>query len=195
MRLVAAGVAHVVVTCPEREHDAFGAALHGLPVRCVSGGPTRQASVSRGLDALAEHPGDTPVMVHDAARPLASAALMGRLLDAIREGAAAALPGLPVADTIKRVVDDVVEQTLDRRELVAVQTPQVFLLETLREAHDAGAHLAGDEQVALSDDAGLVERFTGVRVRVVMGEDRAMKITTATDLALAEAMVTSGRWT
>jgi len=88
-----------------------------------------------------------------------------------------------------------VTETLDRRELVVVQTPQAFRADLLRGAHQAGRLLALDEHTAVSDDAGLVERFSDVDVHVVPGEDQAMKITTRTDLALAEAMLGSGAWT
>lgn len=193
-RLVDAGTTDVVVTCPAAHARAFAAALADLPVRCLPGGATRQRSVALGLDALAAHDDAAVVLVHDAARPLASTALMQRLVAAVEEGAEAVLPGLPVTDTIKRVVDGVVQATVDRRELVAVQTPQVFRLGALRAAHAAGAHLAEDERTAASDDAGLVERLVGLPVHVVPGEDRAMKITTVTDLALVETMLAQGTW-
>jgi 2-C-methyl-D-erythritol 4-phosphate cytidylyltransferase len=192
VRLRAAGVGEIVVTCPSaREHDVVRA-LAGLSARCVPGGLTRQASVAAGLTALA--PDADVVLVHDAARPLASRALIERLLAALAAGERAVIPGLPVVDTIKRVADGAVAQTLDRRELVAVQTPQGFARDLLVEVHERGAHLAAAEATAISDDAGLVERFSDVAVAVVPGEDQAMKITTRVDLALAEAMLSSGQW-
>lgn len=191
-RLVAAGVDEIVVTCPAGRAEDVAAALVDLPVRCVTGGATRQASVAAGLAALGSGP--EAVLVHDAARPLASPAMMRRLLEALAGGAAAVLPGLPVVDTIKRIAGGAVVQTLDRRELVAVQTPQGFARELLAQVHERGADLAADESTAVSDDAGLVERFSDVAVVVVAGEDRAMKITTALDLALAESMLASGQW-
>lgn len=173
----------VVVVVPPADAEAEGA---------VAGGATRSESVRAGLRAVARNAGI--ICVHDAARPLASTALMQRLVAAVEDGAEAVLPGLPVTDTIKRVVDGVVQATVDRRELVAVQTPQVFRLGALRAAHAAGAHLAEDERTAASDDAGLVERLVGLPVHVVPGEDRAMKITTVTDLALVETMLAQGTW-
>lgn len=191
-RLRAAGIEEIVVTCPSGRDDDVARVLVGLPVRVVPGGVSRQASVAAGLAALG--PGAGVVLVHDAARPLASAALIGRLLGAIAAGERAVIPGLPVIDTIKQVVGGAVAQTLDRAELVAVQTPQAFARDLLVAVHEAGAALASAEATAVSDDAGLVERFSDVAVSVVAGEDQAMKITTRLDLALAEAMLASGQW-
>lgn len=191
-RLRAAGVEDIVVTCPSGREAEVARVLADLPVRCVVGGVTRQASVAAGLAALA--PGAEVVLVHDAARPLASPALIQRLLAALAAGERAVIPGLPVVDTIKRVAGGAVAQTLDRRELVAVQTPQAFARDLLVEVHERGADLARAEATAISDDAGLVERFTDVAVAVVAGEDQAMKITTRVDLALAEAMLAGGQW-
>ena len=191
-RLSAAGVSDIVVTCPVGMDDGVARLLTGLPVRCVPGGASRQASVAAGVAALGA--GVDVVLVHDAARPLASPALIGRVLDKLAEGERAVIPGLPVVDTIKRVARGVVSQTLERGELVTVQTPQGFARELLALVHERGAALAVDEASAVSDDAGLVERFSEVAVAVVAGEDRAMKITTRRDLALAEAMLASGEW-
>lgn len=191
-RLRAAGVEDIVVTCPTGREGEVTSALADLRVRCVAGGVTRQASVAAGLAALA--PGAQVVLVHDAARPLASSGLIERLLAALAAGERAVIPGLPVVDTIKRVAAGAVAQTLDRRELVAVQTPQGFARDLLVEVHERGADLAATEATAISDDAGLVERFSDVAVAVVAGEDQAMKITTRVDLALAEAMLASGQW-
>lgn len=191
-RLRAAGIEEIVVTCPPGQGDDVADALRDLAVRCVPGGITRQASVAAGLAAL----GDAAevVLVHDAARPLASPALIARLLDRLRGGDRAVIPGLPVVDTIKRVSDGEVAETLDRRTLVGVQTPQGFARDLLVAVHERGAELAKDEATALSDDAGLVERFSDVAVSVVAGEDQAMKITTRRDLVLAHAMLASGQW-
>ncbi|WP_420114765.1 IspD/TarI family cytidylyltransferase [Pseudactinotalea sp.] len=157
------------------------------------GGPSRQESVVRALAAADPRKAEV-VLVHDAARPLAPVAMIASVIDAVRAGAHAVIPGLPVADTIKRVRGDVVAETVDRAELVAVQTPQGFDFATLYRAHRAGRDLAADERTAVSDDAGLVERFLDVSVHVVPGDDRAMKVTTAADLALAEALLANGTW-
>jgi len=138
---------------------------------CVTGGATRTASVRAGV---ADVPEDVAViLVHDAARPLLPADVVPRLLDALGEGFDGALPGLPLADTVKRVRDGAVAETLSRDELVAVQTPQAFVAPVLRAA------LARGEEG--TDCASLVEA-SGGRVRVVDGDERLLKITTRADL-------------
>lgn len=146
----------------------------------VPGGARRQDSVRQGLDHLL--PETTVVLVHDAARPFADPELIRRVqAAAARHGAA--VPGIPVADTLKRVTArSLVETTVDRRQLVAVQTPQGFRTEVLRRAH---AHAWKTNQTA-TDDAGMVENL-GVPVTVVEGDPRNFKLTTPQDLALAEA--------
>ncbi len=145
----------------------------------VTGGPSRAASVRNGL----AHCGDaTIVIVHDAARPLASADLFHAVVTAIERGADAAIPGLTLTDTVKRVTskDDVtlVVETLAREELVAVQTPQAFRREVLERAHADG----GDA----TDDAGLVEAL-GALVVVIPGEATNVKITHLGDLEVLGA--------
>jgi 2-C-methyl-D-erythritol 4-phosphate cytidylyltransferase len=139
---------------------------------CVTGGATRTASVRAGV---AEVPEDAAViLVHDAARPLVDDEVVGRLIGALGEGFDGAVPGLPVRDTVKRVADGVVAETLARDELVAVQTPQAFVAAVLRSA------LARGEG---SDCASLVESAGG-RIRVVAGHERLLKVTTKADLDL-----------
>jgi 2-C-methyl-D-erythritol 4-phosphate cytidylyltransferase len=142
----------------------------------VAGGATRSASVRAGLGVV---PGDADVVVvHDAARPCATPQLFAAVVAAVRAGAAAAVPGLPVVDTVKRVDDDgVVMSTLDRTGLVTVQTPQAFTASALRAAH--GGHPEA------TDDAALVERAGG-RVVVVAGEPANAKVTGPADLVAAE---------
>jgi 2-C-methyl-D-erythritol 4-phosphate cytidylyltransferase len=164
-RSACAGV--VLVVAPERA----GAAEPGADA-VVAGGATRSASVRAGLAAVPEDA--EVVVVHDAARPAATPALFAAVVAAVRAGADGALPGVPVVDTIKRVAGDVVMATLDRAELVAVQTPQAFLASTLRRAHAAGGEA--------TDDGALVEAAGG-RVVVVPGEPDNVKITTPADLA------------
>ncbi|GEL95746.1 IspD/TarI family cytidylyltransferase [Cellulomonas composti] len=206
-------VAAVVVTAPASYVDEFRVALAGLPrVVVVPGGSTRQASVAAGLAALTvprdrsagtdgpsddDPPDDGPsdddgvvVLVHDAARAFAPPVLVARVVAAVRAGHPAVVPGLAVADTIKRVeAPDAsgaarVADTVPRAQLRAVQTPQGFDLTLLRRAHAAAADAAHDETLAASDDAGLVERL-GEPVWVVAGDPRAAKVTTAHDLAMA----------
>ena len=166
----------------------------GAPLQVVAGGATRQASVAAGLAALGAHLDDeTTVLVHDAARPFASPALVARVAAAVAAGHGAVVPGLPVTDTVKRVgrADgtgaEPVRGTVERADLRAVQTPQGFRLGVLRRAHDEAARHAHDESLAATDDAGLVERL-GLDVWVVPGDERAAKITTARDLRVAELL-------
>ncbi|MBG6139193.1 2-C-methyl-D-erythritol 4-phosphate cytidylyltransferase [Longispora fulva] len=169
----------VVVAAPPGEVDTVQAMLpEGVLV--VEGGATRQSSVANALRAVpAEY---TIILVHDAARALTPPAVIARVAAAVRAGALAVIPVLPVVDTIKRVDDagDVLA-TVDRAVLRAVQTPQGFDRKTLTTAHDQ----AGDD---LTDDAGLVEMM-GVRVATVPGDDLAMKITRPLDLKIAEALL------
>lgn len=143
----------------------------------VTGGATRAESVRAGLVEV-----DTAavaIVVHDAARPLVDDAVLERVLRPLSEGWAGVVPGLPVADTVKRVAEDVVTGTVDRADLVTVQTPQAFPAETLRAAY------AGD-LVGATDCASLVERAGG-RVRIVEGDVRLLKVTTPDDLARVES--------
>jgi 2-C-methyl-D-erythritol 4-phosphate cytidylyltransferase len=138
---------------------------------CVTGGSTRADSVRL---ALAEVPEDaTVVLVHDAARPLVTEEIVARVLSPLGEGWDGAVPGLPLADTVKRVSGDAVVETVPRDDLVAVQTPQAFVSSVLRSASTGDA----------SDCAALVERAGG-RVKVVPGDPRLLKITEPSDLEL-----------
>jgi 2-C-methyl-D-erythritol 4-phosphate cytidylyltransferase len=170
----------VVVAPPGWEEPAILLAEElgcGKVTASVPGGSSRGESVALGL---AEVPDDAAaVLVHDAARPLVTDAVLERLLGALGEGWDGAVPGLPVADTIKRLADGAVVETLPRSELAAVQTPQAFVPDVLRRA------LAGDVAAA-SDCASLVEAAGG-RVTVVEGDPRLLKVTSAEDLALVEA--------
>ena len=143
----------------------------------VLGGATRSESVRAGLSAIPETA--SIIVVHDAARPLASKDLYDAVIDAVKSGVEAAIPGVSLSDTIKKVTaDGFVAQTIERSQLVAVQTPQAFDAAALRKAH------AGTDEA--TDDAGLIEAAGG-RVRVVNGEPMNSKITERRDLALMEA--------
>ncbi len=159
----------VVVVVPSDDAEREGS---------VAGGSTRCGSVRAGLAAVPD--GADVVCVHDAARPLASTALYGRVIDAVRQGADGAVPGVPVPDTIKVVAGEVVVDTPDRDTLVAVQTPQAFRADVLRAAHACCAEG--------TDDAVLVERAGG-RVVVVAGEATNVKITVPEDLASATRLM------
>jgi 2-C-methyl-D-erythritol 4-phosphate cytidylyltransferase len=167
-RSVADGVVAVV---PE------GAPPEAAADATVAGGGTRSSSVRAGLAAVPSSA--TVIVVHDAARPLASAALFAAVVDAVRAGADAALPGVPVTDTIRRTDGTAV----DRDQLVAVQTPQAFVAERLRAVHAAAPEA--------TDDASLLE-LAGGRVVVVPGEPRNRKITSTDDLRAAAAMLGGG---
>jgi 2-C-methyl-D-erythritol 4-phosphate cytidylyltransferase len=193
----------VVVAHP----DALGATAKLLAdegfakvVAVVAGGPTRQASVAAGLAAMP--PGPTFLAVHDAARPLPGPGSVDRLLEvlnAARSGPpsgspeplrpAGVVPGVPVVDTVRRVDGDQRSRGIvDRDQLRAVQTPQLFVREALEAAHRR-ARLDG---VEASDEAALVE-LAGHPVLVVPGSHENLKVTTALDLLVAEALLNRAR--
>ncbi|MCC7426007.1 MAG: bifunctional 2-C-methyl-D-erythritol 4-phosphate cytidylyltransferase/2-C-methyl-D-erythritol 2,4-cyclodiphosphate synthase [Alphaproteobacteria bacterium] len=181
-----AGVAAVIG--PE-DGAAFAAAAEGLALLPpIIGGATRQASALAGLEALATllpAPPDA-VLIHDAARPFLSAALLGRLVDALAE-APGAIPALPVADTIKRADAGMhVAGTLSRAGLYRVQTPQAFRFAPILAAHRAAASLPAEVAALLTDDAAVAE-LAGLAVALVPGEEANMKITGPEDLPRAEA--------
>ena len=179
---------HLVLVVPEeRAAEALELVELALPgdarweASVVHGGRERHESVRFGLAALPESI-DT-VVVHDAARPLASAALFERVIAEVHRTGDAVVPGLPIADTVKRVdVSGIVHETVDRSPLVAVQTPQGFPREQLDSAHATAALHAE----LPTDDAEVVQRAGG-RVRIVAGEARAHKLTSPDDLILLEA--------
>jgi 2-C-methyl-D-erythritol 4-phosphate cytidylyltransferase len=167
----------VVVAPPEWEEPVIVLAEElaaGKVAASVTGGSTRAESVRAGL---AEVPDDAAViLVHDAARPLVSDELIERVLEPLSAGYDGAVPGLPLADTVKRVRGGDVVETIDRAELAVVQTPQAFLAPVLRAAATGEG----------TDCASLVEARGG-RIRVVEGDPRLLKITTQADLALVES--------
>ena len=169
VRLARSVAGHVVLVVPE---DYLGT-NHGAD-SVVAGGDTRAASVRAGLEVL---PPVDVVVVHDAARPLASADLFAAVVAEIEAGADAAIPALKVSDTVKRVVSRegrcVVTETLDRSDLVTVQTPQAFRRQVLERAH---ASLSD-----ATDDAALVEAVGGTVV-IIPGEYSNLKITEPHDL-------------
>ena len=171
----------VIHPADEAEFRATAAGIDCLPP--VPGGATRQASVRAGLEALSrENP--TLVLVHDAARPLASRALLDRALAAARESGAA-IPVLLVNDTIKRVnAAGRVIETVAREELRAVQTPQAFAFAPLLDAHRRAAQEGRND---FTDDAALME-WAGVSVATFPGETGNLKLTTPDDFARAAAM-------
>ncbi|MFJ8040630.1 2-C-methyl-D-erythritol 4-phosphate cytidylyltransferase [Kitasatospora sp. NPDC096147] len=171
--------------------DSHG--LDGKDVRVVAGGATRQESVRLGLAAI---PADVPVvLVHDAARPLVPVEVVDAVAAAVRAGAGAVVPAVPLADTVKRVEPqpggrpEPVLETPDRSALRAVQTPQGFRRELLAEVHERAL---AEPELTVTDDAGMVEHYGGPVV-VVPGHEEAFKVTRPLDLVLAEAVLARRR--
>lgn len=156
-----------------------GSPRTAVPVAVVGGGAERGDSVAAGLAAL---PADVDiVLVHDAARCLTPVVVFERVVAAVRGGASAVVPGLPVVDTIKAVdAAGLVVATPSRSTLRAIQTPQGFRRDVLERAHALGGHA--------TDDATLVERL-GEPVLVIEGDPRALKVTTAHDLETAARLL------
>lgn len=186
--LLEAGARRIVAVTPAGAEAEAREALAGLSqVSFAAGGATRADSVRAGLKALAE---DAPeaVLVHDAARPFVTSAIVDALLSALG-GADGAVPALPVADTLKRADGGRIESTVSREGLWRVQTPQAFRYRALVEAHAAWP--AGEE---MTDDAGAIERAGG-KVALVPGDPRLMKLTYPEDFAMAEALAAQARVT
>jgi 2-C-methyl-D-erythritol 4-phosphate cytidylyltransferase len=186
------GIERIVVALPPgiagsaEMATVAGGATQGVAgglVRAVSGGAVRSESVRLALAAAG--PGD-PVLVHDAARPLLTGELVAATIAALEQDLTvdAAIAAVPVTDTVKRVEGGVVSETLDRRALWAVQTPQVFRREALERALDVSREVLAQA----TDDAWLVERAGG-RVAVVRGSEENLKVTGALDLRVAEMLL------
>jgi 2-C-methyl-D-erythritol 4-phosphate cytidylyltransferase / 2-C-methyl-D-erythritol 2,4-cyclodiphosphate synthase len=159
----------------------YAAAADGLDLlEPVPGGPTRQDSVRLGLESLLLQPPEL-VLIHDGARPLVSAVVVDGVLQALRSYPAA-LPVLPVTDTLKRGAQSMVAGTVDRADLYRAQTPQGFVYEKILRAH---RRFAGS---AMTDDAALVEA-DGLAVALVAGDEDNLKITEPVDLARAERLL------
>jgi 2-C-methyl-D-erythritol 4-phosphate cytidylyltransferase len=182
-------VTRVVVAAPAaylpRARRALSAVDHQARVQVVAGGSERQESVWRGMQAVPA--GAAVIVVHDAVRPFITRALIDRVIAAARTGGAAVC-ALPITETVKRVRDQVVEATVDRSGLWAVQTPQAFRAELLREAHEK----ARRDGFLGTDESMLVERL-GQPVAVVPGVADNVKITTPDDLIRATRAARAGR--
>lgn len=178
------------VISPEAETH-YKSAIAGLSestrlLTPVAGGMTRQASVRAGLQALFENPPQF-VLITDAARPFVSAALIDRLLAALASGDEAAIPAIPVVDTLKKSSgDNLVEATVPRENLHRVQTPQAFRFETILEAH------RDHQEASLTDDAAVAEQ-AGIVIRLVDGDPKNVKLTHPEDLKMAEAALRTPR--
>jgi 2-C-methyl-D-erythritol 4-phosphate cytidylyltransferase len=149
-------------------------------VSCVTGGATRAESVRAALADVDD--GALVVLVHDAARPLLQDDVIERVLGPLAEGFDGVVPALPITDTVKRVQRGAIVETIARADLVAAQTPQVFLAPALRRAFES------DLPAVATDCASLVEHGGG-RVAVVEGDRKLLKVTTAADLELVEALL------
>jgi 2-C-methyl-D-erythritol 4-phosphate cytidylyltransferase len=173
-------VSSVVVVAPASHLDEAAALTRSTGATVVAGGATRQASVWAGLAAVGD---DVDlVLVHDVARPFVPAAVIAGVVAALELGAEAAVPVVPIHDTVRRVDSDgAFAEVLDRSSLLGMQTPQGFVRTVLVRAHELGRDLD------LTDDAALVEAI-GVRVHAVPGSDQSFKITRPWDLAVAEAV-------
>jgi 2-C-methyl-D-erythritol 4-phosphate cytidylyltransferase/2-C-methyl-D-erythritol 2,4-cyclodiphosphate synthase len=148
----------------------------GIDIRVVVGGRTRQESVSESLAVLTG--GIDIVLVHDSARSLASTELFNRVAEAVFENQIGVIPALQVADTIKKYKGDVIEETIERSNLVRAQTPQGFPASVL-----VAAHVGATQE--FTDDAALIQSIGGT-VMMIPGEEQAMKITTAEDFERAQ---------
>jgi 2-C-methyl-D-erythritol 4-phosphate cytidylyltransferase len=172
----------VVAAPPEWEEPCILVAEEvaaGKVAATVTGGESRSESVR---NALAEVPADaTVVLVHDAARPLVGEDVIERVIRGLEDGWDGAVPALPIADTVKRTDGDAVVETLSRKGLVTVQTPQAFVASALRDAFsDPALH----EIVATSPDCSALVEARGGRVRVVPGDPHLLKVTDRSDLDL-----------
>jgi len=188
--LAAGGVDRAVIVIAPGLDDDFAGVVAGspIPARCVHGGAERQDSVLNGLAAIAGDPdlaGARYVLVHDAARALVPADVVRRVIEALIGGAVAAIPVLPVVDTIREVTATG-SATVDRSRLRAVQTPQGFSRDVLERAHQ----LVADQGLQVTDDAAAVEAL-GYPVVLVPGDREALKVTEPLDLLFAEAIVRS----
>jgi 2-C-methyl-D-erythritol 4-phosphate cytidylyltransferase len=174
----------VVVAPPEWEEPAILLAEEigaSKVSACVAGGATRTESVRAGVAEVPEHA--AVIVVHDAARPLLPEDVLERVIAALGEGYDGAIPGLPIVDTVKRLHDGVVVETVARDGLVTVQTPQAFVASVLRAALMA---IGDAPSESATDCATLVERGGG-RVKVVVGDERLLKVTTRADLERVQA--------
>ncbi|WP_348921419.1 2-C-methyl-D-erythritol 4-phosphate cytidylyltransferase [Enterococcus rotai] len=178
---------HIILVTQEDEQDLLAAVVKKEnkkkhPITIVSGGSERQYSVFNGLKALLDP--KNIVMVHDGARPFVSLAQLKLLHRKVQETRAAIL-GVPVKDTIKRVVDGIVEETVPRETLWQVQTPQAFYGADLLAVHVR----AQQEHYLGTDDASLIEKYSNLPVSMVLGSYENIKLTTPEDMLIGEAIV------
>jgi 2-C-methyl-D-erythritol 4-phosphate cytidylyltransferase / 2-C-methyl-D-erythritol 2,4-cyclodiphosphate synthase len=180
-------ITHIQPVIGTGQSDLFESATQDLTIDPpVIGGETRQESCRRGLEALARHQ-VTHVLIHDAARPLVSVDLISRVIAGL-QAHQSAIPGLAIADTVKKAPYGTIERTIDRSGLWTVQTPQGFAFEAIRAAHEKAVQTG---QSSLTDDAAVAE-LAGLQVAIIPGDAGNRKMTTAADLAEADrALATS----
>lgn len=177
---------HIILVAQEDEQELLRALVKGKNSRCpitiVSGGYERQHSVSNGLTALYNI--ENIVMVHDGARPFVTLSQL-KLLHRKVEETKSAILGVPVKDTIKRVVDGIVKETVPRETLWQIQTPQAFYGKDLLAVHKC----AVQEGYLGTDDASLIEKYSTIPVSMVLGSYENIKLTTPEDMLIGEAIV------
>jgi 2-C-methyl-D-erythritol 4-phosphate cytidylyltransferase len=180
--MIRAGCEPIVLTLPPDSVEEGRARLDDVSrVLVVAGGETRQRSVALGLANVQSE----RVVVHDAARPLATEEMVHSTLQALGR-ADGAIAAVPVGDTVKRASEGVVDATVSRSDLWQSQTPQAFATDVLRRAHDR----AEEDGFLAGDDAELVERYGG-RIALVPGSTANIKITFADDFKIAEALMSA----
>jgi 2-C-methyl-D-erythritol 4-phosphate cytidylyltransferase len=176
----------IILVINEAEREQFNEILKRFAIKkvisMVSGGTERQHSVYNGLKEIKN---SDIVLIHDGARPFITVEKIHELVQAAKEHGAAVV-AVPVKDTIKRVFDGYVHETVERSSLWAVQTPQAFHVSLVLEAHER----ASLERYIGTDDASLVERI-GKQVKIIEGDYRNIKLTTPDDLLFAQAILSS----
>lgn len=178
------GIDFIQVIIGANDEAAYADAVRGLKVLpTLAGGPTRQHSVMHGLEALAHHKPDC-VLIHDAARPLVSRAIVDGVLTELRAGADAAVPLLPVVDTLRKKDENGKWASVAREGLLRAQTPQGFRFDKILKAHRDNKTLATTDDMALAELAGL-------DIVVVPGEETNLKVTTPKDLIMAEQLLSA----
>ena len=179
---------HIILVTQSNEQELLAETIrklkrkHNCPVTIVAGGSERQYSVYNGLKAVRQI--DNIVMVHDGARPFVTLAQLKALHAKVLEVGTAIL-GVPVKDTIKRVVNGTVEETVPRDGLWQIQTPQVFYGKDLLQAHEK----AREENFLGTDEASLMEAYSDLPVTMVLGSYENIKLTTPDDMLIGEAIV------
>jgi 2-C-methyl-D-erythritol 4-phosphate cytidylyltransferase/2-C-methyl-D-erythritol 2,4-cyclodiphosphate synthase len=176
------GIGTIIVVIDPEHQELYSASCAGAgsDIRAVTGGATRQHSVRAGLAALGEH-APAKVLIHDGARPFIDGTLIDRVLAGIGEDCAA-LPAVPISDTLKRGKEGLVSATIDRRDLYAAQTPQGFSYTAILEAHNAARESGLPD---FTDDAALAE-WAGIPVRLVQGSPDNVKLTWPKDIEMAD---------